>query len=133
MFINDIYVSPLNYFNSMIKLELKYFWKSFSLIFTKFVSLQAQKMETDYDEEGDPINTFVWVDIDPSFPWCDSYYVCALFSNGKHLPLPLVLKNKKDRYGNYFYLQGMVLSIYRKTVLKNAFNACMKYIAVDKY
>jgi len=121
------------------KINLEYSLKSLSYIFSKFVCLQAQTSEDICDESGSEVidQKSIWINIDKDFTWCDPYYVCALFSNGKHLPLPLVLGKKRYKCNDHkqYNLQNIVLSIYRNfgvlSVL-NAYYTCMDYVVSYK-
>jgi hypothetical protein len=105
----------LEYLQTMKK-DLIYSKKVLCLVFYKFVCLQAQNWENNYDN-------LIWENIDKDNTWCNSYYVCALFSNGKHLPLPLVLKSNGE-----YWLQNIVLSVIRWLgFLKQAEKACREY------
>jgi len=44
-----------------------------------------------------------WIDVDGDFP-DDPYYICAVFENGRHIPLPLIIDD-----GECGPLQGAVL------------------------
>jgi hypothetical protein len=112
--------------NTFSACEFKYAIKCLSYIFHPFVGLQAQRMEDVYDNDGQTVinQKSVWVDIDADFTWCEPYYVCAVFSNGKHLPLPLLLESKGD-----YWMQNIILSVMRRMgLLTEAQRACQLYI-----
>jgi hypothetical protein len=65
-----------------------------------------------------------WTSADEEYCYEQPYYVCALFRNGRHLPLPLVLGDKSE-----YPLQNAVLNrLRRKGLLRQAEIACQEYI-----
>lgn len=99
---------------SQISKDLYYSIKSLRLLGAKFVALQ--ECVNDGEESW-------WIDIDERST-CPPYYVCALFDNGKHLPLPLVLGEKSE-----YPMQNFILKILRSIgILRQAEKACLEYL-----
>ena len=92
---------------------LKYGIKTLRLFRTRFVALQDRRKgrwenipEERFDENPD--------------------YVCALFSDGSRLPLPLIVNPQEGKYS----LQRVVLlALSRSGKLKEAKEACLDYVS----
>ena len=104
------------YFKVCAKDEFKYAFGALATITHKFVALQVR-----LEDESDWENTNV--PVKDGYLYEPPYYVCVLFSNGKRLPLPVILSR-----GDYI-LQNVILWIARKVgLVKQAEDACRKYI-----
>ena len=94
-------------------MKLKYGFKAFHLLRAHFVALQDRC-------EGQ------WKNIPEGRFDENPDYVCALFSDGSRLPLPLVVNPQESKYS----LQRIVLlALSRFGKLKEAKNACLDYVS----
>lgn len=99
-----------------IKKDIHFSIKAIWSILSGYLNLETKSTLTGHFEEVDPECT-VW--------WENPYYVCALFKNGRHIPLPLILEPEASEYP----IQRAVIWVADKLgLLEKAKKDCLCYV-----